>query len=50
MTLFLEIGQYFGTSKNGIEDKQSGTEGVIIIKKTNQTKTGESKQVIFPDW
>ena len=22
------MGQYFGTSQNGIEDKQSGTEGV----------------------
>ena len=30
MTLFLETGQYFGTSQNGIEDKQSGTEGVVI--------------------
>ena len=25
------MGQYFGTSQNGIEDKQSGTEGVQII-------------------
>ena len=24
------MGQYFGTSQNGIEDKQSGTEGVYI--------------------
>ena len=26
--LFLETGQYFGTSQNGIEDKKNGTEGV----------------------
>ena len=25
------MGQYFGTSRNGIENKQSGTEGVIVI-------------------
>ena len=28
MTFFLEIGQYFGTSQNEIEDKKNGTEGV----------------------
>ena len=28
----METGQYFGTSQNRIEDKQSGTEGVIILK------------------
>ena len=28
-TLFLETGKYFGISQNGIEDKKSGTEGVI---------------------
>ena len=26
------MGQYFGTSQNGIENKQSGTEGVLIIQ------------------
>ena len=30
MFLFLEIGQYFGTSQNGIEDKKNGTEGVFM--------------------
>ena len=28
--MFLETGQYFGTSQNGIEDKQSKTEGVLF--------------------
>ena len=28
--LFLEAEQYFGTSQNIIEDKKSGTEGVLI--------------------
>ena len=28
--IFLEIGQYFETSQNGIEDKKSGTEGVVF--------------------
>ena len=28
--LFLEIWQYFETSQNGIKDKQSGREGVIV--------------------
>ena len=43
------MGQYFGTSQNGIEDKQSGTEGVFflmrqlfsiipLLKKIHQTK------------
>ena len=31
MTFILKTGQYFGTSQNGIEDKQSGTEGVIYL-------------------
>ena len=31
MTLFLETGQYFMTSQNGIEDKKNGTEGVINV-------------------
>ena len=31
MTLFLETGQYFGTSQNGIEDKKNGTEGVPFL-------------------
>ena len=26
------MGQYFGTSQNGIEDKQSGTEGVLNLR------------------
>ena len=34
MTLFLETGQYFGTSRNGIEDKQSGTDGVFDLDQT----------------
>ena len=29
MTFILEIGQYFGTSQNGIEDKKNETEVVI---------------------
>ena len=29
MTFFLEAGQYFRTFQNGIEDKQSGIEGVF---------------------
>ena len=28
MVLYLETWQYFETSQNGIDDKQSGTEGV----------------------
>ena len=31
MTLIFRNWQYFGTSQNGIEDKQSGTEEVIFI-------------------
>ena len=31
MTFILKTGQYFETSQNGIEDKQSGTEGVIYL-------------------
>ena len=30
MTFILEIGQYFGTSQNGIEDKKNETEGVVF--------------------
>ena len=33
MILFLEIGQYFETSQNGIDDKKSGTEWVIKLPK-----------------
>ena len=29
------MGQYFGTSQNRIEDKQIGTEGVIVRKILN---------------
>ena len=25
------MGQYFGTSQNGIEDKKKGTEGVVFL-------------------
>ena len=32
MTLFLETGQYFGTSQNGIENKQSETEVVLFYR------------------
>ena len=36
MAFILETGQYFGTSQNGIEDKQIGTEGVIFIQMNQQ--------------
>ena len=32
------MGQYFGTSQNGIEDKQSGTEGVYNTQSKNYSK------------
>ena len=39
MTFILETGQYFGTFQNGIENKQSGTEGVqIFTKSMSKTK------------
>ena len=31
MTLFLETWQYFGTSQNGIKDKKSETNRVILV-------------------
>ena len=46
MTFILETGQYFGTFQNEINDKKSGTEGVLIffkliifLKKKNYTMT-----------
>ena len=44
----LEIGQYFRISQNGIDDKKSGTDGVVQSKNTrknvNLSKTQNSKK------
>ena len=44
----LEIGQYFRISQNGIDDKKSGTDGVVqsknTIKNVNLSKTQNSKK------
>ena len=32
LLLFLETGQYFGTSQNRIEDKQTGTKRVLTYQ------------------
>ena len=47
------MGQYFGTSQNGIEDKQSETEGVIcntiqrVKRKVEINKMNNFKTTLF---
>ena len=34
------MGKYFGTSQNKIEDKQTGTEGVLILNYNGKFNLG----------